>query len=408
MQALVVLEARFNKAQNGQIYPANPALTYELFFSRYLDIFEQLVVAARVAPQAPGSVGEAASGARVSFLPIPSFGGVAELVRFLMPIRRILRQAIKESQVYFLRVPSFLASLAWQELRRLNLPYAVEVVGDPADSLQKGAVRHPLRPFIRWLSIRQLRSQVAGAAAAAYVTKYTLQQKYPPTPSAFTTHYSSIELPLDRIRREPRSYSRPAAKLIFVGTLEVPYKGPDVLVQALALTKARGLDLQLTIVGDGRLRPSLQSQVRALGLSSQVLFTGKVPAAQVFELLDQADIFILPSKTEGLPKAMIEAMARALPCIGTTAGGIPELLPPEALAPPGHAEALAAKIQEFALDPERLTTMSARNLREARQYAADFLREKRREFYLTVQKLSEKRFKLKNTLAQDFEKSIFF
>jgi len=233
-----------------------------------------------------------------------------------------------------------------------------------------------------------LRAQVAGAAAAAYVTERTLQRRYPPGPATYTTHYSSIALPASRIRAEPRSYAQPATRLTYVGTLEVYYKAPDILVQALAITKEKGDRFHLTFVGDGRRRPELEALIRELQLTPEVTFTGKVAAAQVFDLVDEADIFILPSRQEGLPKAMIEAMARALPCIGSTAGGIPELLPPEYLVPPGDAQALADKIMEVAGDPERLTGMSARNLTVARKYAAEILREKRQDFYLKVREIS--------------------
>ena len=78
---------------------------------------------------------------------------------------------------------------------------------------------------------------------------------------------------------------------------------------------------------------------------------------------------------------MIEAMARGLPCIGSTVGGIPELLPAEDLVPPGDAPALARKIMEVLGDPDRMARMSARNLATAAEYRDDILSERRRAFY---------------------------
>ena len=88
-------------------------------------------------------------------------------------------------------------------------------------------------------------------------------------------------------------------------------------------------------------------------------FLGQLPAGEMVRAqLDKADLFILPSKTEGLPRALVEAMARALPCIGTTVGGIPELLPSEDLVPPGDVKALAETIEDVLRRPERLAKMS--------------------------------------------------
>lgn len=77
---------------------------------------------------------------------------------------------------------------------------------------------------------------------------------------------------------------------------------------------------------------------------------------------------------------MIEAMARGLPCVGTTVGGIPELLPPEDLVPPGDVPALAAKIRQVLGDPQRLAQMSRRNLEKAREYSEHMLTPRRDEF----------------------------
>jgi glycosyltransferase involved in cell wall biosynthesis len=87
---------------------------------------------------------------------------------------------------------------------------------------------------------------------------------------------------------------------------------------------------------------------------------------------------------------MVEAMARALPCIGSTVGGIPELLPAEDIVPPGDVVALATKIREVVTNPERMARMSARNLEKAHNYQDNVLREKRNAFYRYVRERTEK------------------
>jgi glycosyltransferase involved in cell wall biosynthesis len=78
---------------------------------------------------------------------------------------------------------------------------------------------------------------------------------------------------------------------------------------------------------------------------------------------------------------MIEAMARALPCIGSSVGGIPELLPPEDIVPPGDLSALASKITQVLQQPVRMQQMSARNVIKAGEYRDEVLSDRRREFY---------------------------
>ena len=82
-------------------------------------------------------------------------------------------------------------------------------------------------------------------------------------------------------------------------------------------------------------------------------------------------------------------MAIGLPCIGSTAGGIPELLAPEDAVPPGNLQALVAKVLEVLARPARLTEMSARGLVRARAYSASILRDRRVQFYKEVRSRTE-------------------
>jgi glycosyltransferase involved in cell wall biosynthesis len=271
-------------------------------------------------------------------------------------------------------------------------PYGVEVGSDPYDVFAPGSIKHPLRPFFRWLSPRRLRRQCSGACAAAYVTEHALQRRYPPSPGAFSTHFSDVDLPGEAFVASPRPRKDElrAATLITVGTLAQLYKAPHVLIDAVAVCVREGFDLRLLLVGDGKHRSELEARAAAGGLADRVEFLGQLPAGgAVAAQLDRSDVFVLPSYQEGLPRAMIEAMARALPCIGSTVGGIPELLAPEDLVPPGDVAALARTIREIVGDPERRARMSARNLRRAGQFCADLLHQRRIDFLQQLRDATE-------------------
>ena len=126
----------------------------------------------------------------------------------------------------------------------------------------------------------------------------------------------------------------------------------------------------------------MEQQVRGLQIEDRVDFQGQLPGGStVWQRLDASDLFVLPSKTEGLPRAMIEAMARGLPCLGSTAGGFPELLSDDYLVTPGCRNSLAKKIHQVSTNPVLLGTMSRENLRRAQDYRADRLRARRIDFY---------------------------
>jgi glycosyltransferase involved in cell wall biosynthesis len=164
-----------------------------------------------------------------------------------------------------------------------------------------------------------------------------------------------------------------------------------VLIDAVAAAVREGADLELVLAGEGKYRPEFERRAATLGLGARARFLGQVPyGAGVREVLDRADLFVLPSRSEGLPRAIIEAMARGLPCIGSTVSGIPELLPAEDLVPPDDVPALTAKIREVLGDRARMQRMSVRNLAKAEDYREELLRARRRAFYRSLRETTER------------------
>jgi glycosyltransferase involved in cell wall biosynthesis len=285
--------------------------------------------------------------------------------------------------------PGMLASLAHRRLRRARRPFGVEVVSDPYDAMAPSAMRHPLRPLLRWSATRQLQRLCASAAAASYVTRETLQRRYPCP--AFSVGVSDVELPALAFAADPRPLAKRGAPrtIVTVGTMSQPYKAQDVLIDALAACRRNGLDVRAILVGDGRHRAELERRASMRKVGDAVTFAGALPAGEAIRgMLDRANLFVLPSLTEGLPRALVEAMARGLPCVGSAVGGIPELLPPEDVVPPGDATALAAKIQAVLADRDRLERMSARNLEVAREFREDLLGAQRLAFYEELRRVS--------------------
>jgi glycosyltransferase involved in cell wall biosynthesis len=149
-----------------------------------------------------------------------------------------------------------------------------------------------------------------------------------------------------------------------------------VLLKAVRRLLDAGLPVTGTVAGNGRRHDELVDLCRTTGLTDTVSFVGSISRAEVVELLDSAALFVMPSRTEGLPRALVEAMARALPAVGSAVGGIPELLDESCLVPPDDPEALAAAIHRLLSDPKTWEEQSRRNLETARGYeqsAADRL-----------------------------------
>lgn len=113
-------------------------------------------------------------------------------------------------------------------------------------------------------------------------------------------------------------------RLISVGRLE-PVKGFDVLIEALAELHRRGTAAHLTLIGSGSQEPALRALAVQLGLVEAVEFTGALPPEDVRERFRTADMFVLSSYSEGMPLALMEAMACGLLCVATQVGGVDEI-----------------------------------------------------------------------------------
>ena len=149
--------------------------------------------------------------------------------------------------------------------------------------------------------------------------------------------------------------------LLAVGAVS-PRKGYDLLVEALA--DLTDLPWRLAIAGtldrhrDDAAR--LAAAIRRRGLSGRIALMGEVGEAALAELYDRADLFVSPSLFEGYGMVLAEALARGLPVIATTAGAIPDTVPPDAglLVPPGDAQALATALREVMGAPELRAKLS--------------------------------------------------
>jgi glycosyltransferase involved in cell wall biosynthesis len=151
-----------------------------------------------------------------------------------------------------------------------------------------------------------------------------------------------------------------ASRLVCVGRL-CEQKGQLLLVEAAARLAARGVRFELVLVGDGELRGALEALIARHGLGASVRITGWLGSGEVRQELLAARGLVLPSFAEGLPVALMEAMALRRPVLTSAVAGIPELVSAGEngwLIPAGDVEALATALEDFlSRAPEELSAM---------------------------------------------------
>lgn len=255
----------------------------------------------------------------------------------------VLRRAIRDSKpdvvISFL---SFVNSLALLATRGLGVPVVVSERNDP--------LMDPIGPI--W---KLLRRWTYTFEAQVVVQTERGRTSFPPAIQARTTVIPNFITPHPDTGTTSPELMLDKPSIVAMGRF-YPQKGFDLLLKAFVRLKDRYPDWTVTILGDGPLRPQLESLRDALGLEDRVNLPGRVKNPH--EILAQAELFVLSSRWEGWPMALAEAMACGLPVIAADCRTGPREIIRDGvdgvLVPPEDVEALAAAMDQLmANDSER-------------------------------------------------------
>ena len=168
-------------------------------------------------------------------------------------------------------------------------------------------------------------------------------------------------------------------------------KGERTLINAVKIANEKGYKVNAIIIGDGSKKEEFMNWAVKCGVEDRVKFTGLLPSPEaVREVLLSADVFVFPTKAEGLPRGILEAMAIGMPVLSSPVGGIPEVLDEECLLDPYDAERYAEELCRFIDNPSIMEMLSEKNYLKSLEFRNDILQEKRNEFYTKLRNISKK------------------
>lgn len=167
-------------------------------------------------------------------------------------------------------------------------------------------------------------------------------------------------------------------KMTTVAGVNARAKGQVYALKALKKLKEKGVKVIYYLVGEGD-QTYLKNKATKYGISDQVIFTGAMLHQKVYDFLLDMDLYIQPSLHEGLPRAVVEAMSRALPCLGSRTAGIPELIPEELVFVKKNVNQICSIIE--GLTKERLKRYATISFERAKEFEQETLKKRRNEFF---------------------------
>jgi hypothetical protein len=380
LKAIFVHDHKFVVDNDSKVYSAGQ-FPYSVW-ERYLQHFDEVIVVARSQSIKTKKLSQLnlSSGKDVRFVFVSNLASGKGVVTHLGEVKRTLKKLIDSVDAVIART-SLLSKIAYPLAVESNTPWAVEVVSCSWDAYWNygnftGKILAP------WAYYSQ-RKMLSKAPYAIYVTQQFLQKRYPC--AGFTAGVSDVQLPnVDKgvLAYREKKILQSEAKLIFglIGSLSSKYKGIQTAFSALQKIKNQLPDFELQILGGGDQAPWIR-RAESMGLVKNVRFLGTLPAGQpVLDWLDSVDVYLQPSFQEGLPRSLAEAISRACPAIGSTAGGIPELLDSAVLHKPGDDDHLSRLILK-SLDKKWQSAQAKKNFETSKQYTREVLNARRNDFW---------------------------
>jgi len=364
--------------EDGNYYDGSGGAFDVGLWHRYLAVFEGIVVVGREMMTLPNKL-VLSSTDKVKFKLISGAHGAKSLLRNKARIKVELEAIVTSVDFVIIRLPSTLGSWAARICKKNKVKYVIEVVGDPLTAYwNHGGVLGKLVAPIQAMIMKRI---VKDAPFVIYVTQETLQRKYPCQNQVESI--SNVRL-LDTINeRQLISFylqERPKFILGVIGTFHVKYKGHKELIKALRLLRDKGyFDIEVQLVGTGDSEWVLDL-AKGFGVDEQLKIIGTVEAGinGVFPFLDQLDVYVHPSLTEGLPRVVIEALSRGRICLTSDAGGTGELVSTSFVHRAGDWRKLAEDIEKvYKMDKKDRLLIARKNLSVAHRYLETTLQARR-------------------------------
>ena len=296
--------------------------------------------------------------------------------------RKIIKENVLKSDKIIARLPSNIGNLTIHYAKKYKKDYGIELVGCPYDALRNhgSMIGRLLAPYLYF----KTKWNVKNSPLVLYVTNEFLQTRYP-TKNIYSCSDVEIELkPVEKVKQKLNNFqTKSSIDIGIIGTLTTKYKGHYELFKVISLLKNK-YNITLHLIGYGDLMP-WNDLIDELQIRDIIKFDGVLESGtKVWEWLDQIDIYVQPSYTEGMPRSTIEAMSRGCAVVTTNVGGFKEIIHPNFMVDKQDYISLLNKIELLIKDNEAFIENSMYHYNRAKEFLPQQLEKKREAFYKNI------------------------
>ncbi|MCK4341674.1 MAG: glycosyltransferase family 4 protein [Phycisphaerae bacterium] len=310
---------------DGQSYDTYGSYArYVLEFARH---FDHVTVFAPVTDQPSYFSGVPLDASNITVAPLPYFETHIQAYRRAPSIVRTFRAHCDSLNVINARGTAPLAYVLWWLTRKRGVPFMYHFSSDPFEMIARSPKYKGWHGYFAWTAY----------SCEFAVQKYIMRRNYSFTDGSgiserLKKYTPNVEPIVLSTLRADDYYLRAdccigdVVRVLYVGYLREG-KGLNDLVEAVGILRREGRDVELDLVGTGEMQDSLEAQTNGLGLQGHVHFRGYITLGpELNEYYNSADVFALPSLSEGSPRVITEAMGHSLPIVATPVGNIAESL----------------------------------------------------------------------------------
>lgn len=305
---------------------------------------------------------------------IPSMSSIRGILKLENPL---IEEEVKKADLVITKLPSFEGFTAIKYAKKYNKKVFVEMVACPWDAYYNHSLKGKiLAPYVTYLT----KKYVQEPDFVQYVSNQFLQSRYPT--SKRNIGCSDVKITpvnFEEVKNKYQNYKQ--KDTIILGTsaaINVKYKGQAEIIKLLPELNKGDKKFEYHLAGGGD-KTRLETLAKSLGVADKVKFLGLLDKEGVNNFLDQTDIYVQPSRQEGLSRALVEAMSRGCFCIASNVGGNPELLEKHLIYNVNKPIQVLNLIKQ--LDQEQLIFTSHRNFKFAENFETRLLRDKIESFY---------------------------